>query len=228
MKRGQLVAVILLCLAGLLTLIFFRQEMGVVFRASIALVASLGPLGPLLFAAIYVIACVLMLPASVLTLGGGAIWGLWAGAGMVLISATMGAAVTFLIGRHVARGWIESKTKGNPKLAALDAAIGREGWRLVFLTRLSPVIPFNLLNYSLGLTTIQFPGYIAATFAGMIPGVFLYTYLGTLAGQIASAGENDTSALVWGFRLFGLAATALVSIYVARIAKRALNQSIGG
>lgn len=217
----------LVALSALFSLLFFREEIGSLFRAALDWIRALGPLGPLLFMAIYVLACVLMLPASVLTLGGGAIWGLWAGVGMVLASATAGAAVTFLLGRHVARGWIEAWAKRNPRFGSLDRAIGKEGWRLVLLTRLSPVIPFNLLNYSLGITSVRFSHYLAATSVGMIPGVFLYTYLGTLAGQAATAGDEGAGALVWSFRIAGLLATAGVTVYVTRLARKALAGSIG-
>src|SRR5260370_31512004 len=115
-------------------------------------IARLGAWGAVLFALLYMAARVLFLPGSILTLGAGVVFGLARGAVIVSISATLGATAAFLVGRYVARDWVAGKIEGNPKFKAIDEAVAREGWKIVGLTRLSPVLPFTLLNYTFGLT----------------------------------------------------------------------------
>src|SRR5206468_3640015 len=116
------------------------------FRKALDGVAGLGAVGLLLFVLLYVAAAVLFLPGSVLTLGAGAVFGLARGVGLVWIGATLGATAAFLVGRYLARDWVARRIDGNPRFRAIDEAVAREGWKIVLLTRLSPVFPFNLLN----------------------------------------------------------------------------------
>jgi len=139
-------------------------------------VKNLGTTGILAFIVIYNLATLLFIPASLLTLGGGALYGLAWGAVYVLIASTLGAVFAFLIGRYVARGWICQWIQAHPKLKAIDAAIAQEGLKIVFLTRLSPFFPFNLLNYGFGITCVSLKDYVIGSL-GMIPGTFLYVYL---------------------------------------------------
>jgi len=189
-------------------------------------VADLGPLGPIAFIAGYALATVAFAPGAILTLAAGPIFGLVAGAIYVFIAATLGASIAFLAARHVVRRPIEQRVAGNARFEAIDRAIARDGRRIVFLLRLSPIFPFNLLNYALGLTRVGFGDFVVASF-GMIPGTILYVYLGALGGQaaVAAAGGEETALLTWAVRVLGLAATVLVTVLVTRTARRALAEA---
>ena len=175
------------------------------------------------------LAC-LFLPGSILTLGAGVVFGVVKGSIIVSFASTLGATVAFLVGRYLARGWISGKIEGNAKFKAIDDAIGREGWRIVALTRLSPIFPFNLLNYAFGVTRVPLVQYVLASWIGMMPGTIMYVYLGSLAGSLAtlggaSGGQARTPAQ-WALYAVGLLATVAVTVYVTRIARRALSQRI--
>lgn len=186
-------------------------------------VRELGPVGYALFILAYVLASVLFLPASVLTLGAGAVFGLVGGFLLVSAGSTLGAAAAFLVGRFVARDMIAKKVEGNERFAAIDRAVGREGFKIVLLTRLSPIFPFNVLNYAYGLTKVGFLPYITASWLGMMPGTVLYVYLGTTAGDLAGAGAGG-GADVWGWvlKIVGLLATIAVTVVITRVARKAL------
>ncbi len=186
-------------------------------------IAGLGIWGPVIFAALYILACVLFLPGSILTLGAGALFGVVKGSVLVSISATLGATAAFLVGRYLARDWVAKKIEGNPKFSAIDQAVAREGWKIVGLVRLSPVFPFSLLNYAFGLTRVSLRDYVLASWIGMMPGTVMYVYIGSLA----HAGAQRTTPLQWALRGLGLVATIVVTVMLTRIAKKALaKQSI--
>lgn len=187
-------------------------------------VGRLGPWGPILFIALYVVATVLFIPGSALTLGAGAIFGVAWGSVYVSIGSTLGATAAFLVGRHLAREVVARKIEGNPRFAAIDQAVANEGWKIVFLTRLSPVFPFNLLNYAFGLTRVTLSHYMLASWIGMMPGALMYVYLGSLA-RIATSERTRTTG-EWTLYGVGLLATVVVTVFVARIARRALAQTI--
>lgn len=137
---------------------------------------------------IYALATVLFLPGSVLTLAGGALFGpLW-GTLWNLTGATLGAALAFLIARHLGADWVTRRA--GARLARLNDGVSAEGWRFVAFTRLVPVFPFNLLNYALGLTRIPFVAYLLATWIFMLPGAFAYTWLGHAGREALSGGEG--------------------------------------
>ena len=191
-------------------------------------IESLGIAGAIAFIVIYIIATVAFLPGSVLTLSGGAIFGLFWGSLYVFIGATIGATLAFLVGRYLARGWISKKIAGNEKFAAIDKAVGGEGLKIVFLTRLSPIFPFNLLNYGLGVTGVSLKDYVLAS-AGMIPGTIMYVYFGSLGNinTICNGGGTDANPVAqWTIRIIGLIATVAVTLYVTKIARKALDESI--
>jgi uncharacterized membrane protein YdjX (TVP38/TMEM64 family) len=185
-----------------------------------------GPAGVAAFAAVYLIAPLLLLPASVLTLGAGFLFGpLW---GIVFASpVSVGAAsLAFLLGRTLARRSVERRVEGDARFAAVDRAVGEDGFKIVFLLRLSPVVPFNLLNYALGLTRIRFSTYLAASFLGMLPGTFLYVSLGSAAKSAAQlAGGHRGSETEIAFWL-GIAATIAAVLVVARVARSALHRAL--
>lgn len=183
-------------------------------------VASLGVLAPVVFVAGYAVAVVAFVPASALTLAAGAVFGLAKGTAYVFVAAVVGSAAAFLIARYGARAAIEKRVEADPRFAAIDRAVGTEGRKIAFLLRLSPAIPFNLLNYALGLTRISFKDYLLAS-VGMIPGTLLYVYSGTLVGEVAGGVELGRGLLLG----VGLAATAGVTIYVTVLARRALRDA---
>lgn len=189
--------------------------------------SGLGVLGLVVFSAVYAIAAVLMLPGSLLTLAGGATFGLLAGFVAVLLGATAGAALAFFVSRHLARRRVEAWIQAKPSFAVIDKAVAKEGWKIVFLTRLSPVFPFNFQNYAYGLTSVSFPHYVLASFIGMIPGTFLYVYLGTLgrSGLEAASGGEGAATFRLVLQVVGLVATLLVTILITRTAKRALRDA---
>lgn len=186
----------------------------------------LGAWGPVLFIAIYILATVLCVPGSVLTLGAGAIFGLAMGSACVSAGATAGATAAFLLGRYVARTAIARKLEANEKLAAIDSAVAREGWKIVFLTRLSPVFPFTLLNYAFSLTRVSLGQYVLASWIGMMPGTVTYVYLGSLA-RVGST-PRPVATGEWTLYGSGLVATIAVTIFVTRLARGALTRKLNG
>jgi uncharacterized membrane protein YdjX (TVP38/TMEM64 family) len=185
-------------------------------------VIGLGPLGWVLYALVYAVCCVLFVPASILTLGAGALYGLGTGTAVVLAGATLGATLSFLLAKSVLRKKIERMTAGNAKFQALDRAIGKEGAKIVFLVRLAPVFPFTYINYAFGLTDVKTLPYVVASFFGMIPGTFAYVYLGSAAAGAAS-GEADTTKKI--VQIAGAVIALVVTIFVARVATRAIRSA---
>lgn len=189
---------------------------------------DLGPLAAIVFIAIYMIATVLFFPASILTLGAGVVFGVVLGSIYVFIAASIGASLAFLVGRYVARGWVEKQIEGNPRFKSIDQAVAEEGMKIVLLTRLSPVFPFNLLNYAYGLTKVSFKNYVLGTL-GILPGTIMFVYVGSLAGNLATIGTEEVETpggVEWAIRIIGLLATVGVTVYVTKIARKALNQRI--
>ncbi len=185
-------------------------------------IARLGAWGPALFVVLYVAATVLFLPGAILTLGAGFVFGVPLGAVVCSISATLGATAAFLVGRYVARGWVAKKIEGDTRFRAVDEAVAREGWKIVGLMRLSPVFPFNLLNYAFGITRVSLRDFVLASWIGMMPGTIMYVYLGSIAGTLAGAGRASRTPAEWAFYGVGLLATVGVTVYVTRVARRAL------
>lgn len=190
-------------------------------------VNGLGIWGPIAFMIGYAVATVALVPGSFLTLAGGAIFGLGWGTVYVLCTATVGSSGAFLISRYLARRAVERRFEGNLKLAAIDKAVGAQGLKIVTLLRLSPVFPFNLLNYGLGLTRVRLTDYLLASL-GMVPGTFLYVCYGKAVGDVAAlaAGERAVEgAQRWIVLGLGLVATFAVTAVVTRIARRALQEA---
>ncbi len=190
-------------------------------------VGHLGPLGFVAFVAIYALATVFFVPGWPLTVGAGFTFGLVLGTAAVSLGSTIGAALAFLIARSIARKNVEAMTTKNKKFQAIDRAIGEQGWKLIFLLRLSPVIPFNVSNYVYGITAVKFWPYVLASWIGMLPGTLLYVYLGIIgkAGVEAASGGHRRSDWQWVALGVGLLATIIVTIWVTRIARDALRKS---
>lgn len=190
-------------------------------------VGRLGVFGPVVFAAAYILAGLLFVPGSALTLASGALFGLIWGTGVVSIASTLTAALAFLIARYVAREKVRRAAERNRSFAAIDQAIGKGGWRIVALLRLSPAVPFSLGNYLYGLTSIRFWPYVLASWLCMLPGSFMYVYIGHLGAeglQAAGGGRNAVGVGKTVLLVAGLAATVLVTVYVTRLARRALAE----
>jgi len=217
-----------LAAAAVVALLVLGRALGGYVEALRSLVADLGPAAPLVFGLAYAAAVVAFVPGSALTLAAGALFGVATGVVTVFAAAVAGSAAAFLVARYLARDAVERRIAANPKFAAIDRAIGSEGLKIAFLLRLSPAIPFTLLNYALGLTRVRFADYLLASL-GMIPGTLLYVYLGAVAGDAASAAAADGAAAGWetAAKALGLLATAAVTVYVTVLARRALREATG-
>ncbi|MEE8425161.1 MAG: TVP38/TMEM64 family protein [Elusimicrobiota bacterium] len=194
--------------------------------AALTVIESLGAWAPAAFIGVYILATVLFLPGSILTLGAGLLFGVVHGTIYVSVASTLGATAAFLVGRYFARAWVAGRIEGNAKFKAIDEAVAGEGWKIVGLTRLSPVFPFNMLNYAFGLTRVSLRDYFFASWIGMLPGTVLYVYLGSIAGELATlgAGAGQKSPAQWALTVVGLIATVAVTFYITRIARTALDQ----
>ena len=188
-------------------------------------VEGLGTTGYGVFATAYIVATVLFIPGSALTIGAGLIFGVIKGSIIVSGASVIGASLAFLIARYFARSRIESKFGQNPKFSAIDSAVGREGWKIILLLRLTPVLPFNASNYLYGLTAVGFWPYVLASWVGMFPGTVLYVYIGSLGKSAAeaAAGSADTGKLA--LNIVAFAATVAVTVYVTKIARKALREA---
>ena len=203
-----------------------RQGTGLLTRALEA-IRDLGPWAAVAYIALYALATVAWIPGSILTVASGAVFGLVRGTAYTLVGATLGATLAFLVARYLARAPLKRRLESDPRWSSLDRAIGRKGRKLVFLLRLSPVFPFNLLNYALGLTAVRVRDYVLASAVGMAPGTFMYVYAGFAAGEVAMGAAGEARRGVTGYLLLGLglAATVAVTVLVTRIARRALRDA---
>lgn len=201
-------------------------------RGALALISwsrGAGLLGALVFALAYVLSTVLLLPGSMLTLGAGFAWGPVVGVAIVSPASVLAATAAFVLGRTLLRGRVERRVLGDQRFAAIDRAVGENGFRLVLLLRLSPVLPFNLLNYALALTRVSLRDYVMGSAIGMFPATVLYVYLGSvltngselLAGKPLGASPAGT-ALYW----MGLAATLAVVVFITRASRVALRKAL--
>ena len=227
---GRVIALIVIIVAVFLATRFLPVQQWL--RSFNDWVGQMGTAGIFIFIAVYAVATVLLAPGLILTIGAGFAFGLWKGFLAVSAGSTLGAALAFLVARFAARDKIEAIAKGNEKFRKIDNAIGKQGAKLIFLLRLSPVVPFNLSNYFYGLTGVKFWPYVLASWIGMMPGTFLYVYIGT-AGKAAIAAAAGGEAMkhgwqYWTFMGVGLLATIIVTIWVTKIARDALRKTEAG
>ena len=217
-SRGKRIAIALtlVALIGLLAASQGREWL----RAALEQTERLGPWGAVLYIATYVVATVLLLPGSALALAAGALFGVARGTLYASTAATLGATAAFLIGRYLARDWVTAQLARHPKIAALDEAVAKEGWRIVLLTRLSPAFPFTLLNYAFGLTRVRLRDYVLASWVGMMPGALMYVYLGSLA-RAGVEGQKRSPAQMALYGV-GLLATIAVTVRITRMARQSL------
>lgn len=224
-RTGQ----IAIATAAIAALLLAGRQLEAPLRAFATWVDGLGAVGPLVFIVGYALAVIAFAPGSVLTLAAGATFGIVRGTVYAFVAATLGAALAFLVARHVARPWVENRLAGHPGFAAIDRAIAAQGRRIVFLLRLSPAFPFSLLNYALGLTQVRFVDALVAS-VGMLPGTLLYVYYGYVGRQIAVAATGTAPArgfADYSVLALGLVATIAVTAIVARIARLALREATG-
>jgi len=227
---GRVIALIVIIVAVFLATRFLPVQQWL--RSFNDWVGQMGTAGIFIFIAVYAVATVLLAPGLILTIGAGFAFGLWKGFLAVSAGSTLGAALAFLVARFAARDKIEAIAKGNEKFRKIDNAIGKQGAKLIFLLRLSPVVPFNLSNYFYGLTGVKFWPYVLASWIGMMPGTFLYVYIGT-AGKAAIAAAAGGEAMKHGWQYWtlmgvGLLATIIVTIWVTKIARDALRKTEAG
>ncbi len=219
--------VIVILLAALMLFLSLRYNLPAVLTTWLEYIQSLGTAGIIAFILLYILATVAFLPGSILTLGAGFVFGFLQAVVYVSIASTLGATAAFLLGRGLFRREISLRTGENPKFKAIDMAVAQEGWKIVMLTRLSPVFPFNLINYAYGLTAVSPRAYILASWIGMLPGTVMYVYIGSLAGDLAAAAAGEQTAMPgpWmiAARIAGLAAAVVVTLLIARTARRALR-----
>ncbi len=226
-SRARVLPRVALAIVVIVVLVLAGKRLAVLVPQFAEYINSLGAIGAVVFVLGYVLACIAFVPASILTLAAGAIFGLAKGIALVFVAAMLGATAAFLIARYVARRAIEKRVGGNPRFAALDAAIGAQGRRIVFLLRLSPLFPFSLLNYALGLTRVTFADYVIGS-VGMLPGTVLYVYYGRLVGDVAAlAGgvQAPKDAGYYAVLILGLVATVIVTTIVTRAARAALQHA---
>ncbi|MBW4613494.1 MAG: TVP38/TMEM64 family protein [Desmonostoc vinosum HA7617-LM4] len=224
----KLKLLILSCLVATLILAARYFNIQEFLHTLIIRVQSLGILGPIAYILIYNLATLLFIPGSLLTLKGGCLFGVFWGSVYVLIAAIIGATLAFLIGRYLSRDWVCRQIDKHPKFKAINLAVTKEGWKIVLLTRLSPIFPFNLLNYAFGVTQVSLRDYILGSI-GIVPGTVMYVYIGSLAGNLAMINSThqttNAEAQIWQWvmQVIGLIATVAVTIYVTKVAQKALN-----
>jgi uncharacterized membrane protein YdjX (TVP38/TMEM64 family) len=224
--RNIMIVVLLLGLVG-----------GVVFFPSLhsatdmlAYVKHAGIWGPAVLGIIYVICCVFLIPGSIPTLASGFLFGVPIGSVAAVVGSTIGACAAFQLGRTIARTWVARVVARSRRFASVDYTLGRQGFKVVLLTRLSPISPFIVINYLLGATGVSFRDYLFGSLLGMIPGTVLFVYIGaslrSLSDVTAHSGRHSPAApmehaLFWA----GMVLTVVASVVLARIAHRALRHA---
>ena len=227
-KRASTKRLIVAGLVSLLIIFGIGYDLKTELQSILSSIRSFDSFGPFIFILIYVLANVALVPGLVLTMGSGVIFGVLLGTLLSLVSATLGATAAFLIGRYLARDWVEGRLGKNKRFKAIEKRVSSEGWKIVILIRFSPIFPFNLINYGFGLTSISLRDYVFASFVGMLPGTLMYVYIGSIANDWIMIGAND----LWNtkgpffFHLVGLIITVLTTIYITRISRSSLDKRI--
>lgn len=218
----------ILLVAGVLLLLVAGRTLSAHLVALTSRVRGTGAWGPALFVAFYAIASAAFVPAGLLTLSAGALFGLAGGATYAFLGATLGACLAFVLTRHMARDLVDRRLASAPRAAAVASAVGANGRKVVLLLRLSPVIPFSLINVAMGASRIAFLDFLLGC-AGMVPVTVLYAYYGSVAGSLAGAlgdakhgGQQEGPAHYLVLAL-GLVATMAVTAVVAHVAARELR-----
>ncbi|KAB2039893.1 hypothetical protein ES319_D02G042300v1 [Gossypium barbadense] len=189
---------------------------------------DLGPWGPLVLAVAYIPLTVLAVPASVLTLGGGYLFGLLLGFISDSIGATVGAGAAFLLGRTIGRSLVVTRLKDYPQFRLVAIAIQRSGFKIILLLRLAPLLPFSMLNYLLSVTPVSLGEYLLASWLGMVPITLALVYVGTTLKDLSDVthGWNEFSTARWAFLILGLVVSVVLMICVTKVAKTALDKAL--
>ncbi len=184
--------------------------------------------GPAVYSVFVVIATVLFLPGSVAMMIGGFLFGFLPGFTFAFVALPLGAQAAFETGRWIARPWVRRKVAHHPRVYAIEMALKEEAFIIVLLTRLSLIIPYNLLNYTYGATSVRAVTHLIATAIGMLPAVALYVYLGTLARDLGQILSGEVAPTEWGYWILaaGLVAIVLASLVIHRTATRALEKHL--
>lgn len=204
----------------LVTLII-RLPMATVLSQANGWIASQGEWAIPVFMSVYILAAIFGIPNIFLILAAGTLFGLTKGVLSASIADTLSIAACFVIGQTVGRRWLTSTIKADSRFHKLDRVFAKKGWTIVLLTRLSPVLPSNILNYSFSLTKINFWQYLFFSWLGMLPVIFTYVYIGTFGASILT---SDQSPQKLALQSLGLLATVGVMIYTTRLAASALKE----
>lgn len=187
-----------------------------------------GPWAPAVFIAAYVVGSLAFIPGAVLTLIAGAVFGLPRGIPIVFTGAVLGSSAAFALARTVARDRVGRWLARDPRAAAISSAVAERGLLIVLLLRLSPVFPYNVVNYALGASTIRYRDFLVGS-VGMLPGTLLYTYYGKVVGDVTALATGTAPPRGVGYYVLlgvGLLATLLLTIVVTRVAKTALERPL--
>ncbi|MGB0332716.1 MAG: TVP38/TMEM64 family protein [Planctomycetota bacterium] len=214
--RGLLAVAVLAVLASAAAFL----PLGEVLDGVSERVEALGPLGPIAFGLFYVVAALALVPGSAITLAVGALFGVVAGTVVVSLASTATAAIAFLLARTLLRSRVEGLARKSAAFRAVDEAIADGGWRIVGLLRLSPVVPFNALNYLLGLTAVPFVPAVLVSWIAMLPATVLFVYFGAIGRDVASGASRSPAE--WALLGVGLAATLGVTVLLTRMARARL------
>lgn len=190
-------------------------------------VMQLGAWSALCYPLLYACCNVLLLPAGVLSIGGGFFFGLWWGFAIILVGNVTGAAIAFCLSRTLGRRWLARQIRRNKTIDALEPAVEREGWKIILLSQLHPLFPTSLMNYLYGLTSVRFKTCMLWVAIGQAPGLFLYAYLGTL-GQLGLRlvrGQTHPRAIEYVIWLGGFGSAAVILVLLGRIALRLLEEA---
>ena len=188
--------------------------------------AGLDGWGPVLFIVLYVVAAITLAPAFVLTFTAGAVFGLWRGTFLVYVGAVLGASAVYALAAPLARSRVLRWIDRDPRVAATRRAVVKDSAWIMFLLRLSPLVPYNLLNYALALSGVTYRDYLIAT-VGMIPAIIMYTYYGKVAGDVtrlAAGVEPPRGREYYLMLIVGLIATFLATSLITRAARKAMAQ----
>jgi uncharacterized membrane protein YdjX (TVP38/TMEM64 family) len=187
-----------------------------------------GAWGLVLVVALDAIICLLFLPGSALTLAAGFMFGILWGTIAASAGATLGATAAFLVARWMVRGWIEHRLATHPKFRAVDRAIGDQGFKVVLLTRLCSLFPYDLMSYLFGLTKVPLGRYVLATWLGRLPETLVWAYVGSLAKSLADLAAGKVKVGIEAEILLGmgLAAMVAVTVVIAHLARQALRDAV--
>ncbi len=201
-----------------------------ILKATLAWLESFGPWAPAGFVAVYILTAIFFVPSFVFTFAAGVLFGLPGGLALALAGSGLGAVSAFLIGRYLARPWAEKMIGRNAKFQTLIQAMSQKGWKIVLLARLSPIFPFMIANYAFGLTRLSARAYLAASLLGSLPSTTVYVYLGSVIGELALLGSStrDRTPVEWALLIMGLLATVVLTLYIRRVSKAALEQNLSG